>query len=85
MPLAIALAINSAISVYYYLGILKAALIDEPEQPMEAAPVSLGLAVACFVCIVGVIGASFSQTPLYDFVGLPTAPPTTTASLAGDR
>jgi NADH-quinone oxidoreductase subunit N len=59
-PLAIVLAINSAVSAYYYLGIVWAAFQPIPESPNQthkpgALPLSAGLAATCIICSIGVI------------------------------
>lgn len=56
--LAVAMAINSIISVYYYLGIAKAAITSEGTET-EARPWRLdrGVLGACVLSLIGVIGA----------------------------
>ncbi|MFZ4506455.1 MAG: NADH-quinone oxidoreductase subunit N [Fimbriimonas sp.] len=56
VPLAIALAINSIISTFYYLSIAKAAFVEDDEQVHPTSAFHPGLAVACALCIAGVIG-----------------------------
>jgi NADH-quinone oxidoreductase subunit N len=66
LPLAIVLAVNSAISAYYYLGIVWAifqpASTSEPEP--ARSPIPSGVATACAVCSFGVLAI----VPLYSMV-----------------
>lgn len=57
-PLAIALAVNSVISTYYYLGIVLAAISSDSREP-DARPTRLNVGVAstCALSLVGVFGA----------------------------
>lgn len=59
MPLAIVLAVNSVISIYYYLGIAKAVFVSEVEED-QSAPLKLnpGLGAAVAVCAAGVLAAT---------------------------
>lgn len=63
--LAIVLAVNSAISTYYYLGIIQATFVAEEGAiaPKFAKP-SAGLNLACAVCLAGVLGAGVLAGPL---------------------
>jgi len=67
-PLAIVLAVNSILSVAYYLGIAKAMFVEDPEAPETMRPVRLdaGLAAACALCIAGIFGAGILIGPLMD-------------------
>lgn len=57
VTLAIALAINSAISTYYYWQIAKGAFVDDdPLVETEFAPVSGGYKVTGLICLVAIIG-----------------------------
>lgn len=70
-PLAIVLAINSVISVYYYVGIIKAAFVsEEGAAQAESAPVHPGLAGAFMICAVGTVGITLFFTPLMRWMGL---------------
>lgn len=73
--LAIILAINSAISAYYYLGILKAVFI-EPEGVLEnrSAPASFSVSLSLSLCVAGVFAASLLVAPLQAKL-TPTTPP----------
>jgi NADH-quinone oxidoreductase subunit N len=65
LPLAIVLAINSVISIYYYLGIALAAFVQE-EEP-EARPLGRmhgGLAASVAICAIGVMGIAIFMNPL---------------------
>lgn len=55
--LAVALAINSVISAWYYLGIVRAALT--PDKSDARVPMNLGVASACVLCLVGVLSGFF--------------------------
>jgi NADH-quinone oxidoreductase subunit N len=61
--LAIALAVNSVISVYYYLGIVQAAFVsDEGAVSNVAAKPGFALNLAVLACAFGVFWASLSAT-----------------------
>ena len=63
--LAIVLAVNSVVSVYYYLGILQAAFVDdEGFRRNPSMRPGFGLNVAVVVCAVGIFWASLAATPL---------------------
>jgi len=63
--LAIVLAVNSVVSVYYYLGILQAAFVDdEGFRRNQSMRPGFGLQLAVVACAVGVFWASFAATPL---------------------
>jgi len=74
-PLAIVLAANSALSVFYYLGIIRTTLV-EPEEPTGGrfGQPSLGVNVACAVCALLVLGAFFAGGPAMDAVKQPVTP-----------
>ena len=58
--LAIMLAINSALSAFYYLAIARAIFVDdEPAVYGEKANLSPGVALTCLACVAGVLGVSF--------------------------
>lgn len=69
-PLAIVLAVNSAISIYYYLGIVRAAFVaeDSPTRPAASGPVTFGNSLATAICAVGVLGISFVTAPVFEFL-----------------
>jgi NADH-quinone oxidoreductase subunit N len=70
-PLAIVLAVSSAISVYYYLAIATAAFATDDEQATtRLAKAHPGLVGACVICIAGIIAASILFTPLMSFLRL---------------
>lgn len=70
MPLAILLAINSAISAYYYLMIMRAVFVDqEPVVKTEKAPMSAGLALTCVLCLAGVFGVGIFGGSLMSAIG----------------
>jgi NADH-quinone oxidoreductase subunit N len=66
-PLAIVLAANSAISVYYYVGIIRAAYVVE-EGHADTAPMGMGLAGATVLCLAGVIMATLFVSPFLGYV-----------------
>ena len=63
--LAIVLAVNSVVSVYYYLGILHAAFVSEDGavKTVSAKP-GLGLNLAVLACAVGIFAVTFGATPI---------------------
>ncbi|MCE9560249.1 MAG: NADH-quinone oxidoreductase subunit N [Armatimonadetes bacterium] len=64
-PLAIVLAVNSVISVYYYLRIALAAMVvDDEGEKTVSAPMTPGLQSACIICATGVIAMLFLISPL---------------------
>lgn len=68
-PLAIVLAVNSVVSIYYYLGIARAALTSDGIRPTEGARLSLGTATACIFCVAGIFAAAVFCGPLTTFLG----------------
>ena len=56
MPLAIVLAVNSAISVYYYLGIMRAAFVDDDSSQPAQDVQRFGLKTACLICVIASLG-----------------------------
>lgn len=63
--LAIALAINSILSAFYYWQIAKAAFIDdEPALQTEFAPMNTGLKVTGAICAAAIIAIVFFATPI---------------------
>lgn len=63
IPLAIVLAANSIVSVYYYLGIAHAAFVSEDEGS-ETAKTSAGIGLATGLCAVGVLACALFYSPL---------------------
>ena len=60
-PLAIALAINSVISTYYYWQVIRAAFVDdETVWTRKLSPMGTGLTISCVVCVVGLFWVVFS-------------------------
>jgi len=71
LPLAIALAINSIISVYYYLGIVQAAVVSEEGAiKNESAEMSPGNLTATVLCAVGVLALFFLNSPVMNLMGV---------------
>jgi len=68
-PLAIILAINSIISVYYYIGIARAAFVSESDQ-LEApvGKTAAGVKSVCTICAVGVFAIVLFYSPLVTFL-----------------
>lgn len=69
-PLALVLAVNSIISIAYYLGIARAAFVSEGDaHQSEIAPMNPGLAGTCTVCAAGVLLLAFFTSPLLNWMG----------------
>jgi len=67
LPLALVLAVNSVVSIYYYLGIARAAFVaDSEEVEPRTAKLSSGAASVCAICLIGVFGAAIFYGP---FIG----------------
>lgn len=67
-PLAIVLAVNSVISVYYYLGIGRAMFVaEETGDAVKSLKMNNGLRSACVICMVGIFGAFLFYSPLMQF------------------
>jgi len=63
--LAFVLAVNSVISVYYYLGIGRAMFVaDEEGESMRNPVMSFGLKAACVICMVGIFGGFVLFSPI---------------------
>jgi len=59
------LAVNSVISVYYYLGIGRAMFVaDEEGESMRNPVMSFGLKAACVICMVGIFGGFVLFSPI---------------------
>jgi NADH-quinone oxidoreductase subunit N len=68
-PLAIVLAINSIVSVYYYLGIARAMFVAEEEgEAVRNVKLNNGLRSAFVICIAGIFGAAIFYGPLMNFI-----------------
>jgi len=80
LPLALVLAVNSAISVYYYLGIAVACFVGETreEGPHRFASVSAGLKATVVLCLLGVIGLTFVITPIQSVLPIAVEAPVAT-------
>lgn len=60
VPLAIVLAVNSAISVYYYLGLARSAFVEEETEPSDSPqPMSAGVFSTCTICAAGIVAIMF--------------------------
>ena len=63
--LVITLAANSIVSVYYYLGLVKAVFASGDEtSEARLSPLSGTVAVACAACAIGVVGAGILAGPV---------------------
>jgi NADH-quinone oxidoreductase subunit N len=71
-PLAIVMALNSAVSAYYYLGIAWAAFrpVDEASEPR---PMPIGIRLAGGLCALSVFAAVFLYGPIQDLMSHPAA------------
>jgi NADH-quinone oxidoreductase subunit N len=68
--LVITLAVNSVISVYYYLGLVKAVFATGDDQTdARLSPFTGGVAVASAACAIGVIGAGVLTGPVLALIG----------------
>lgn len=68
-PLALVLAVNSVISVYYYLGIARAAFVeDQDEKGTRLAKLSPGISSVCVICIAGIFGIAIFYSPIATFL-----------------
>jgi NADH-quinone oxidoreductase subunit N len=67
--LVITLAVNSIISVYYYLGLVKAVFATGDETTENRlSPLKGSAAVACAACAIGVLGAGILAGPVVTFI-----------------
>jgi NADH-quinone oxidoreductase subunit N len=66
--LAIALAINSVLSIAYYLAIAHAAFVGDEGDAAEVARPSIGISSATLICMIGVIAAGILANPLSQFL-----------------
>lgn len=69
VALAIVLAANSAISIFYYLGIALACFVSDPEEGAEEWRPSAGVGLATALCAIGVLAAAVFFTPLMKVIG----------------
>lgn len=85
VALAIVLAVNSAISIYYYLGMVRAAFVAEESKfrPTSTGRVTPGLTFATLICAVGVLGISFFSSPVLGAIGEDDKPAAVVVSSAG--
>jgi len=91
LPLAIVLAVNSAISAYYYLGIVRAAFVDdEPAVRTPSGPSNFGLSLTCTTCVLAILYLTVNASGSMKFltgegteVAKPPAPPAELAGAAG--
>jgi NADH-quinone oxidoreductase subunit N len=70
-PLAIVLAVNSIISIYYYMAIARAAFVSDGDQAeASATKPSAAVTGVCAVCAAGIFAAVFFFTPLVGMFNL---------------
>lgn len=73
-PLAIMLAINSAISAFYYLGMVRAAFVADEPRSATATPFSgmhAGWKATAIACALGVVLLSLFASPILDWINTP--------------
>jgi len=79
--LAVVLAVNSVISVYYYLGLVQATFVDdEGAVTNRSAKPSFGLNLVVVSCAVGIFVASFAVSKIQDTLTAPLSTKMTEAS-----
>ncbi|MFN7171324.1 MAG: NADH-quinone oxidoreductase subunit N [Fimbriimonadaceae bacterium] len=69
--LSVVLALTSAVSVYFYMGIAYAAFKDpEPEQKSvsHVGKMGIGLVTTCALCVIGIFGAILLQAPILNWM-----------------
>jgi NADH-quinone oxidoreductase subunit N len=64
VPLAIVLAVNSIVSIAYYLSIARAAFVDDEDSEAGSAPMNFGVVATCLLCAGGVVLAGIFGGPL---------------------
>ncbi len=69
-PLAIVLAISSAISIYYYLSIAIAACTDDASSERRFTKASAAMVGTFVICIAGIIGVSLFANPILQSLGV---------------
>jgi NADH-quinone oxidoreductase subunit N len=71
ITLAVVLAVNSAVSAYYYLGILRAAFVaEEGAVPARIARPSYALNLACTLCLAAVLATGLAAGTFLTGLGL---------------
>lgn len=73
-PLAIVLAVNSALSVYYYLGIALAVFVSDEDEGVQTAKPGVALGAAAAICAFGVLAAAIFFGPLMKAIAPPEKP-----------
>jgi NADH-quinone oxidoreductase subunit N len=70
VPLAIVLAISSAISAYYYLAMIFAAMVSEESEMGQAkATPNMALKTTCAICAVAVFAMAIFTSPILTAMG----------------
>jgi NADH-quinone oxidoreductase subunit N len=59
---------NVVVSLYYYLLVLKAAYLDEPDQPVAAIHLTISARLVALAMIALIVGIGFYPTALLDLV-----------------
>lgn len=81
--LAIVMAVNSAVSVYYYLGLIQATLVaDQGALRNDSAKPSVGTSLTVVACAVGLFWAAFAFNAVQNGLN-PAAEPTSVSVEAG--
>jgi NADH-quinone oxidoreductase subunit N len=73
-PLAIILAISSAISIYYYLSIAIAACTEDATAERRFSKATPAMVGTFVICIAGILAVSFFASPLMQALGLGPVP-----------
>jgi NADH-quinone oxidoreductase subunit N len=69
-PLAIVLAVNSAISVYYYSAIIMNVFVaEEGARTPPLARLNFGVVSTCVICLAGIFGSVIFMSPLLSWLG----------------
>ncbi len=71
IPLAIVLAVNSVISVYYYLRLTVAMYVDEELVEREKPTLSPGLIIATLACAVGILYVGLNAGNIQQLFAIP--------------
>jgi len=85
LSIALILAVNSVLSVFYYVKIVLAVVVMEPGvRPTEFAKTNSGLITVTALCALLVIGLGVAIGPFTDWIGL-TPPASEVSQLLGDK
>jgi proton-translocating NADH-quinone oxidoreductase chain N len=64
--LAVFAVINSAVSLYYYLRVIRAMYVDDPAPDAEPIEVESGIRLAITICLLAVLAIGFYPQPFVD-------------------